>query len=146
MYANPNYPHVPVVDDCRICGFMNPDFKDYDDLYSNYCPREFGSTAVGGGRSYLDKLYPIWRRDEHYRYQNHSRFSRYDNIEAVSPDWLREELKRLFPETRKAPVHLSPPVLLNDQSKFHCWSSRAVTKSLALNFVSMEYIYWVIGC
>jgi hypothetical protein len=113
MYANNNL-HVPMEDSCRICGFLNPDFEGYDDLYSNYCPREFRGISEDSGRSHLNTFYPVQRQDEVERYANYSRFSWYSNIEAVSPDWLREELKRLFPEVRDP----APPFFFSDPGEY----------------------------
>jgi hypothetical protein len=95
---------------------MDPDFKDTDDLNSSYCPREFGGIAEDGVRSYIDKIYPIWSRDMAQRYPNHNSFSWY---QAVCPNWLQEELKRLFPEAMN-PV---PVAVSSDRGKFNCWIS-----------------------
>lgn len=116
MSLNPNYNNVQTENGCSICGFMYPDFKDTDDLYSSYCRREFGGIAEGGVRSDIDKVYPIWSQHVPERYPNHDSFSWY---QAVGPDWLREQLKSLFPEATD-PVPLS---VVNDRGKFNCWSS-----------------------
>jgi hypothetical protein len=110
MSENPNYHLIPTENGCNICGFMNPNFENTYDLYSSYCPREFGGIAGGGARSYMGKVYPTWSQDVPERYPNHERFSWY---EAVGPDWLREELKRLFPQ----PTNPVPPPVFNDRGK-----------------------------
>jgi hypothetical protein len=85
----------PVEDSCSICGFLNPNFED-DDLYSSYYPREFRGIAEGSGGSHMNTFCHA-RPQKEAQDPNPSSF----NIEDVSPDWLRDELKRLFPEVRK---------------------------------------------
>jgi hypothetical protein len=95
---------------------MDPDFKDTDDLYSRYCPRELGGIAEGGVGLHIDKLHPISSQDVPESYPNHDSFPWY---QAVGPDWLLEQLARLFSEATN-PVPLS---VLDDRGKFNCWSS-----------------------
>jgi hypothetical protein len=107
----------PTEDGCEICGFMKPDFEADEDLYRNYRRRESRGTAEGNGsgRSSLDTFYPTLRQQEPRRYENHACSS--FNTEEVRPDWLGEELVRLFPEARNP----APPYKLNDPGKFHWW-------------------------
>jgi hypothetical protein len=111
MYAN-NI-HVPMEYSCNICGFMNPNFKDYQELYSNYCPRAVGSISEGSDGLYFNRIYAVRRQNEVERSPNRSRFSSYNIIEKVGPEWLRYELQRLFPETSNP----APSVLLSDPGK-----------------------------
>jgi hypothetical protein len=122
--ANHNH-HEPIEDGCEICGFMKPDFLDYEVLYRNDSSCELRGIAEGDGtdRSHLDTFYPTLRQQEPKRYENHARSS--FNVEDVSPNWLREELVRLFPEaSSRSPLYKS-----NDPGKFHCWVSRITGNS-----------------
>lgn len=111
--------HEPPEDGCAICGFMNPDFQDYEKPFTNCRPRELQGIAGGDGSCAprTDTFYPIWRKEEPQRYENHARSS--FNIEDVSPHWLRE-LVRLFPEP-------STPCNCNDPRKFRCWIYLRIT-------------------
>jgi hypothetical protein len=113
MSDNPNCNHIGTEHSCRICGFMDPDFRDTDDLYSSYCPREFGGTGELGFRSYTDRVYPLSDRGVAERYTDDDSFSWY---QGMGPHWLQKELKRLFPEDT-GPF---PPSVFNDLGMYVC--------------------------
>jgi hypothetical protein len=104
-----NNPNEPAEESCSICGFMDPNFEDDEELYINYNPREFRGTAEGSGSSLMNTFDHTGRQDGGLP-PGYSYF----NVENVGPEWLRDELKRLFPEARNP----APPFLSSDPGKF----------------------------
>jgi hypothetical protein len=95
------------MENSRICRF--PDFQDYNDLHSNFHPLEFRGMEEGSGRSHVNTSYHVQQRGEVQYNPNRRVF----NIEDVNPGWLRDELKRLFPEARSP----APPPFPSDPGK-----------------------------
>jgi len=88
-----NNRHKPTEDYCELCGFMKQNFGE-DEEYTYRISRELPGIAEGGvSRTYN----PTSRQQEPGRYEYESRSL---NIEDLGPGWIKQEIKRLLPETR----------------------------------------------
>ncbi|PSN46888.1 hypothetical protein C0J52_17568 [Blattella germanica] len=88
-------------DGCKCCGFMSETYQDSENTIPIYRNR-FGASAG------MDRFLENSPKEKSTSWA--------DNIDAVCPDWLRDELKRLFPETVRPPPVYSDPDSLNSSS------------------------------
>jgi hypothetical protein len=90
-----NNHHEPTGDECELCGFMKPDFREDEDNVDRNS-RELRGMEEGARSSIYNTTF---RQQEPRRYENLARSS--FNVEDLCPLWIQEEIKRLFPEARK---------------------------------------------
>jgi hypothetical protein len=107
MYPAPNNNHhEPTEEGCDLCGFMKPDFREGEEIVDRNL-RELRGMSESVGSSIYN---PTFRQQDPRRYE-HSL-----NVEDLTPSWIKEEIKRLFPET-------------SNPGKFPCWISRIIGNS-----------------
>ena len=101
--------HEPTEDDCEICGFMKPGFpEDEENMDRN--SRGLPGIAEGGGGGIYNRTF---RQQGPRRYESQARSL---NAEDLGSQWIKDEIKRLFPETR-------------NPGKFACLISRIMGNS-----------------
>lgn len=104
---------------CVFCNFVVGDHRKLNYILHPTYRQDFGSPSILGGNPIFERLFSFWP----HGHDNARSFSGMpglssaswaDNIDAVRPNWLADELKRLFPETVTPPPPPPPSCLFTD--------------------------------